>query len=684
MRAALLALAALCASPAIGQVEVPRRVLVLYRASQIPGDVKDPFFLNLHQHAEMPLNWLGLEAEYVDVEAGLPAPAKLSGARGVLLWPASTHAFEDPRPVCRWLSAAMRGGARVVLLGQLGLQRKGAPPPEELDPECRETLSTLGVSYRGLYYADPLGTEIALQHPIVGFERKPDPTEHGTVSRVRLAAGSTTYLRLILDHDATNPTEPVGVTPRGAVALDPFLLYSNEQISPARYAWVIDPFVFFAAAFAVEGLPRPDPTTLNGRRMYMSHVDGDGFFNLAEFDRRKLSGQVYVDEFLAKRPDSPFTMSLIAGYYDMALYQDPDSIRLSRAAMDRRNVEPAVHGYAHPLIWRTGAAALKLPGYRVSAMKETAGAAKIIDERILPPGKTVGLMLWTGDCLPGADAVLAAERAGLLNLNGGGGRIDALHPSVAYLMPLSRRVGGARQLYAPANNENEFTNLWSGPYYGYRDAIVTFERSGAPRRLKPVDVYVHFYSAEKHAALGALRKVYDWAYAQPLTPVFAGAYARAARDFFAMRVVRLGPRRFRLEGGPDLRTVRFDDEAGEPDLAVSSGVIGFRRELGSLYVHLDGSARREVALSPRPPRRPYLEQANFEVDAWEPRRDGARFMKRGWWTSECVLAGLTPGKTYKVSGAGLETSLPADAAGRLTLSFPDSERGGPARQVLVE
>lgn len=684
MRVAVLALLALAAASASAQQEVPRKVLVLYRAAHIPGEVKEVFFTPQHQHAELALNWLGLKAEYVEADGTLPEPPKLIGVRGILLWPQSGEGFQDPRPVCRWLAGAMRMGIRVVFLGNIGLQRTGAPGVEKLDPECREALSTLGVTYGGFSFPSPLDTEMTLKDPrVIGFERKPDPSEEGSVSRVRLAPGSTTYLRLVLDHDDKNPLEPVGVTRRGGVALNPFVLYSNEQVIPPRFAWVIDPFAFFAAAFALEGLPRPDPSTLNGRRMYMSHVDGDGFFNLTEFDRHKTSGQVYTEEFLAKHPESPFTMSLITAYYDLELYRGSAALNLSRAALDRPNVEPAGHGYTHPLIWRTGTVALKIPGYKLDTTKETLGSIKIINERILPPGKAAGLFLWTGDCLPGAAALQATERAGLLNLNGGGGRFDAQHPSYAYLMPLSRVVAGARQLYAPANNENEFTNLWTGPYYGYRDSITTFERSGAPRRIKPVDIYVHFYSAEKYAAINALRQVYAWAYAQPLIPVFAGTYARSARDFFAMRVLRLGPRRFRLEGGRDLRTVRFDDEAGEPDLSLSTGVIGFRRDLGSLYVHLDDSERREVALAAHPPRRPYIEVANFEVDSWEPRADGARFTKRGWWTSECVLGGLTPGRTYLVRGAGLEARLNADAAGRLSVVFPDSERGGPAREVVV-
>lgn len=679
-----LALAALLPAAA-GAAPLPRKVLVLYRQSFIPGPVKDLFFLPVHQQVEMPLNWLGLDAQYVDVDRGLPGPEALREARGVLAWFPTTHAFADPRPVCRWLDSALRSGVKAVFLGELGFHRAGAPGSPDVDPECRAMLSTFGLRYHGLRPFDPLDVKVAAADArVVGFERKPDVSEAPSLPVVHLAPGATPYLRLELAGGADLRTEPVGLTARGGLALAPFLLYGNTALDPPRYAWVIDPFAFLADALGLKGLPRPDVTTRNGRRVYTSHIDGDGFFNVSELDRRLLSGEVFVKEFLEKRPASPFSVSLIAGYYDLDLYKDETSLRLSREALVRPNVEPAAHGYSHPLVWRTGAPALKIPRYTVNARMETAGAGGLLAQRVVGSTGTLGLYFWTGDCLPREEDLRAAEGAGLLAVNGGGGRFDSVYPSYAYLLPLSRRAGAQRQLYSPSSNENEFTNLWSGPFYGFRDAVVTYERSGAPRRVKPVDVYVHFYSAEKYAAVNALRKVYDWAHAQPLHPVFMGRYAASVRDFFSLRIDRAAPGRYRLAGGRELRTLRFDDPVGEPDLAASTGVLGYKKELGSLYVHLDGSESRELVLAARPPARPRLEEANFDVSEWAAAPERVHFRKSGWWTSECVLAGLPPGRAYRVKGAGLDVTLTSGPDGRLRLAFPDSERGGPPREVVVE
>lgn len=679
MIAAVLLAASVSAAPApSGWTPEPRKILALYQKSRIPGEFKDVYYHQLHQHAELPLNHLGLQLEWVDADK--PLPADFSGARGVITWFTEPRSFENPAPVCSWLSRAMSAGLKVAVLNELGLYSGSSG--DKLVPQCAQALRELGIQARGQTPVDAMTTAVVKQDPIAAFERKPDPSERGTVPLVQLLPGATAHLRLSLDGAPLPFVEPVAVTPRGGIALYPFALYWTEE-EPKQYAWIVDPFAFFEEVFALRGLPRPDPTTLSGRRVFFSHVDGDGFFNMSELDRRKTSGEIFLRELVEPMADSPFTLSLIAGYYDLTLYNDAASLALSRRLLTRANVEPASHAYSHPLIWRTMKPALVIPRYTPESRREVVGSTEQLDRLFMPRGKKIDLFLWTGDCLPSEDDVRYAREAGLLQMNGGGGRYDKRHPSVAYLLPLSRQVGRERQIYAPEQNENEYTNLWNGPYYGYRDVLDTFERTGAPRRLKPVDVYVHYYSAEKYASLGALKGAYAWARSQPLVPVFASRYAKAAGAFFGMKISRRGPRRFLLEGGRALRTVRFDREKGAPDLAQSSGVLGWRREGEALYVALDDSDRRELVLADAEKPGVRLEQASFEVEDWKPAAGGVTFRKKGWWGSECELAGLQPRRAYVVQSAGWSARLTADAAGRLKIVFPSSERERPAEAVSV-
>src|SRR5204862_449411 len=91
----------------------------------------------------------------------------------------------------------------------------------------------------------------------------------------------------------------------------------------------------------------------------------------------------------------------------------------------------------------------------------------------------------------------------------------------------------ARRIFALPNleNENVYTNLWTGPFYGYERAIETFELTERPYRLKPINIYYHAYSASKRASLSALDKVYQWALSQPVMNLYASEYVQKVLDF---------------------------------------------------------------------------------------------------------------------------------------------------------
>ena len=95
-------------------------------------------------------------------------------------------------------------------------------------------------------------------------------------------------------------------------------------------------------------------------------------------------------------------------------------------------------------------------------------------------------------------------------MNGGDSRLDGEYPSYHYVAPLYRQHEGFYQIHSSNSNENTYTNLWSGPFGGYVNAIQTFANTDSPRRILPVNVYYHFYSGERQAALEALRIVYNW------------------------------------------------------------------------------------------------------------------------------------------------------------------------------
>lgn len=58
-------------------------------------------------------------------------------------------------------------------------------------------------------------------------------------------------------------------------------------------------------------------------------------------------------------------------------------------------------------------------------------------------------------------------------------------------------------------NENVYTNLWTGPYYGFRGVQETFALTDSPRRLRGFHLYYHFYSGTKQASIRVMKQTYQ-------------------------------------------------------------------------------------------------------------------------------------------------------------------------------
>jgi hypothetical protein len=208
-------------------------------------------------------------------------------------------------------------------------------------------------------------------------------------------------------------------------------------------------------------------------------------------------------------------------------------------------------------------------------------------------------------------------------MNGGNTVITDSNPSLSAVAPLGVEKGGRFHAYAPMMNENVYTNLWRGPFYGFERAIETMKLTETPRRLKPIDIYYHTYSASKRASLKALHKVYGWALGQPVHPVYASEYIRKALDFNRMSIARdRGTGAWIVRGDGDLRTLRIPAELGTPDLGKSYAVAGHASAAADeRYSHLAGGSA-ELRLDAAAPRLPYLAQANGRLDAWQPAPGG--------------------------------------------------------------
>lgn len=144
------------------------------------------------------------------------------------------------------------------------------------------------------------------------------------------------------------------LTEKGGYIASGFSHYESKN--GAFLQWYVNPFRFFADAFRTTGMPIPDTTTVTGRRIFYSHIDGDGWGNVSTADKYNGKG-LYASEVILREvvdgfPDLPVTVAPIAADLDPAWTGTIRSQQIARALFSRRNVEPASHTYTHPFEWR--------------------------------------------------------------------------------------------------------------------------------------------------------------------------------------------------------------------------------------------------------------------------------------------------------------------------------------------
>ncbi|MFO1244526.1 MAG: bifunctional glycoside hydrolase 114/ polysaccharide deacetylase family protein [Ramlibacter sp.] len=595
----------------VGQVELlPRQVLAIHDESGHDANLASH---EIHRVGTMPLNYLGLDARYVYVNAAEMAQLSqqvLAGRyAGVVTW-FNRGAFQETAPLMKLLDNARTQGVPVVFVGEL-------PGDAAMDAFGKDIGATVRIT-------TPLTLD--KRSPHVGFEIEPKPNVTSfTPSTLRPGMGEV-WLRV--HSQANGDADVIAITPWGGFAADRYWKMDLPQDNGER--WAVNPIEFFRAALKRRGdIPVPDVTTETGRRLLLVHVDGDGFPSRAELPGTPLASEVMLKEFL-ERYRWPSTVSIIEGEVGArGLYAalTPLMEKTARQIFALPHVEMASHTYSHPFFWadaelgraREGRAmGLRIPGYQYNAAREITGARDYINT-LAPPGKQTRVVLWSGDTQPLETPVRLAYQAGLLNMNSGNTWISKAEPSLTLVGPLGMMKGDWFQVYAPMQNENVYTNNWTGPFYGFERVIETFEMTDTPRRLKPVNIYYHTYIASKRASIASLHKVYGWAEAQlrqqQLHPVHASEYIERTLDWRRATVARTDAG-LELRGGRQLRQWRVDAGSALPVFSAANGIAGHHRHASGDYLHATKSIALHAVLV-RAEAGFYLESANAKLVSWD-------------------------------------------------------------------
>ncbi len=679
----------LLASPGFAEA-IPRTIVALYDSKEFAS----PQQTVIHRFAEMPLNHLGLTVEYHDIRKTLPELKDRADVRGVITWFRSDHPAPDVTAYMRWIETSVAQGKKFVILGIPGFVYDKWRKPKLYKP-ANQVLQLFGLRYvscgwfdcqinrlakllkttridRGWVGKTRNSEYITKDARMVEFEHKLEPKPPYNAYR---AEGDRTVAYLTARQAGQPATDSVlvSISPAGGFVDSAYAAYTfwDAKTKKTKAAWIINPFLFFATAFATDDLPKPDTTTLAGRRIFYRHIDGDGWNNTMEI-KDKISAQSILDETILPYPDLPVTVAPIAGDLDPIWAGTEKSQAIARTMFALPQVEVASHTYSHPNDWsffrndtpdnekpflsryyygawdgskgdvKAGKPYVDhihsdLPrAYateRFNLDKEISGSKQFIST-LLPPGKQVRMLMWSGNTTPWEDVIRRTRTEGMWNINGGDSRFDTQFPSYAWVAPIGKPVGAERQIYASSSNENTYAHVANAPYDGFKALSETLERTESPIRVKPFNLYHHIFSADHRGSLDALRGLLDYARAAYIIPIEASRFTAITHGFYGAHLIKTGVNSWEVRGRGSLQTIRFDKgQSKHVDFRASRGIVGQMHYQDALYVYLDEAVQIPVIvlanLLTSPPA-PYLIDSRWRVWNLQSEASALRFTIQGY------------------------------------------------------
>lgn len=663
---------------------IPRHILAFWD-SEDDKIVEDSL---VHRTLEMPLNHLGLDVIYQDIQKPLPTLSEKDGIRGILVSFQNSTAMRDPEKFIDWAVHAIDLGKKVVLMGNVGFLANLQGDYTSGDIQNR-LFEKLGFTNNQIWVDYPFDYQVLMsEKELFPFERNlPQPLLGFYQTRV-YESSAKSYLRVGLPGKPESEADLVIIGPHGgyisdyyANSFDPLLFVNN----PRSLGWYLNPFQFFEIAFDVSGLPIPDTTTLAGRRIFISTCHGDNWnaeTSIEEYQGKEIyNAEIILEKIVKPNPDLPIAMGLVAADFDPNWASKKRSQATAKLCLSLPQVEAASHTYSHPFFWdffRTGGAEKEMDylsfypygswqnsflswfrakmyqvyspkeyakrlkwGYflprayaneKFNLEKEISGSINFLNN-FAPQNNKIKLLIWSGDSRPWDEPVRLCEKAGVKNYGGGYVRFDAEHPSNLFVYPLCRKPGGIIQLYSAANAENAYTDNWKDNFYGFEFLPATLKNTENPRRLKPIHLYFHAFSGEFDASVNAILRNIAFIRTQSPIPIQVGRYCDIGNGFFTVSIERIGNDVWKIHNRQGLQTIRFDRIKNQTiDFTNSTGVIGYGEHQGSLYIYLDASIEEPViALSGfQDDKIPYLIDSNWEI--WNLKRDVNRldFNSSGW------------------------------------------------------
>lgn len=656
---------------------MPRKILALYGNNPAQNGelaIRWPSETMVVRTLQMPLEYLGYEVEYQNAFQQIPKNDLGPDYAAVLIGIDLSIHPRDEAALVTWLLAQKAHGKKLLLFSSEGGFIVTNPF------EQNRLARGLGLELGKHPLPATTHTYSKIDEGMMNFEAKVHPTDSPLI-QISSKGKNTVYLAVQAGPDTSS--EEVFTADWGCFATEPYIFFQRPDNEPL---WLLDPFRFLSQALGTPAWPAPDTTTQQGCRILFSHVDADGFSSLSFVQKGKTAAEV-IRDFILQRYPIPFTTSVIESEIEGLLkgqkVEDKERLTgIAKSIFALPQVHPASHSYSHPYAWiqgDVGSAVYEQPNLSlaqplngwISPDREVAGSSRYIDNTLLPAGKKVEIMLWSGNCRPGPDALKSARLAGIENMNGGETLITHAIPSVTSISPKCVPWGDELQIFAPNQNDNIYTSgLQADSIGGFVNVINTFEMTENGRRLKPVNIYFHYFSGVFDASLNALTKVLDWATHQKLHAMTASDYARMVRGTRDSQLFRRDDGSWIILAGEAARTFRLPAQGRFPVMGESQGVIGYNTFQNNLYIHTDGSRYVRVILSPNPPKHLFLDSSTGELTFSHLETKAADFSVKDLRPIEVILGGLESYAKVSWTCNSVRTDTRADSTGTIHLHLP--------------
>ena len=577
---------------------IRRNVLILFNASAFKDH--NAIYSDVHLAISMPLEHFGYVPILYDIsKEALPQRVE-DKFHSVVIW--SNGQTKNDSKIYAWSKHIKKKGLKILFFNNFIFEKNN------------KNLKEFGLSMKKNKI--PLNSNVTTTYHN-GYEIYEVPASVNYESELIIPKNAKAIVQTTYGKAATST--PIAITSWGGYALSSAFLLDINNVSH----WSISPFKFLKEALRLDDIPMPDPTTEAGRRILFVHIDGDGFVEHVRMEKELLSTE-YLIKHIYSKYKFPQTVSLIQGEMQ---YLFPELTKrmekISRELYRIPWIEPASHTLSHPFFWARAILPknaspkigkhfhLPLKGYRFSLEKETIGSVTYALSFAPKNKQKEKLLFWSGDCQPTRNILAYVEREGLLTLNGGDTTVQKKNPNLSFIAPFGIERGEYWQIYTAQQNENVYTHDWTGPFWGFKNVIETYEMTNKPYRLKPINVYYHLYSGSKLASFNALKKVYEWANRQKTSKLYTSQYIKKGRGFYRTSLAKVD-NGYEIKNTGFLRTVRFDKQI-VIDMANSKGIAGYNYDNNSTYVTLDSSGKYLLKLT-NDSNEPYLIDANGWVE----------------------------------------------------------------------